>query len=77
MAKSLKLVKVDECPFMFSLMNDYYFDGYNDGHDGKYMPIIPPTPEKEQLELCIRASSKIYWEFMDEYKKTYGEEFNG
>lgn len=76
MAKGLKIVEVDKCPFMFSLMNELYFDGYDDGYDGKYMPAIPPISEKEQLEICIKAASKVYWEFMDEYKKTYGEEFN-
>lgn len=77
MAKCLKITDINNCEFMLSLLHDSDFDGMNDGYDGEYMPLIKPKSNKEQLELSIKAAQKIYWEFQEEYMKTYGEMYNG
>ena len=77
-----------DASFFLTLEFDESFYGFDnrDGMQGGYLdkngrsvpfPSTKPTPEKTQLECCIKAASKLYWQFMDEYKEKYGEEYNG
>ncbi len=76
-----------QADFFMSLMNEESFYGFDNSsggmgyldEQGRNIPLesTKPTPEKVQLEACIKAASRLYWQFMDEYKEKYGVEFNG
>lgn len=77
----------ENASFMFSLDHEEDFDGCEENVNcGVYspklnreipQPMVEPLPERQKVECCIRALSRMYWKFQDEYRRTYGDYYNG